>query len=78
MLNDYLLIEELTGLDRATRLRKLNALGDEAADHLRSLLPYALAHFRRVLTLLHVPPFREACWHEGRVSNHTDVSELDQ
>ncbi len=69
MLNDYRLIEELTDLDRATRLRKLNALGDEAADYLRSLLPDALARFRHVLTLLHVPPFREACWHEGRISD---------
>jgi Icc-related predicted phosphoesterase len=69
MLNDYLLIEELTGLDRATRQRKLNALGDEAADYLRSLLPDALARYRHVLTLLHVPPFREACWHEGRISD---------
>jgi 3',5'-cyclic-AMP phosphodiesterase len=68
MLNDYLLIEELTGLDWDTRLRKLNALGDEAADYLRLLLPDALARFRHVLTLLHVPPFREACWHEGRIS----------
>lgn len=69
MLNDYRLIEELTGLDREARLRKLNALGDEAADYLRSLLPEALARFRNVLALLHVPPFREACWHEGRISD---------
>ncbi len=69
MLNDYLLIEELAGLDRETRLRKLNALGDEAADYLRRLLPDALARYRHVLTLLHVPPFMEACWHEGRISD---------
>jgi 3',5'-cyclic AMP phosphodiesterase CpdA len=69
MMNDYRLIEELTGLDRATRLRKLNALGDEAADYLGRLLPDALARYRNVLTLLHVPPFKEACWHEGRISD---------
>jgi 3',5'-cyclic AMP phosphodiesterase CpdA len=69
MLNDYLLIEELTGLDQETRLRKLNALGAEAADYLGSLLPDALARYRNVLALLHVPPFREACWHEGRISD---------
>lgn len=69
MLNDYLLIEELTGLDWATRLGKLNALGAEAADYLRRLLPDALARYRHVLTLLHVPPFREACWHEGHISD---------
>jgi hypothetical protein len=69
MMNDYRLIEELTGLDRATRLRKLNALGDEAADYLGCLLPDALARYRNVLTLLHVPPFKEACWHEGSISD---------
>jgi 3',5'-cyclic-AMP phosphodiesterase len=69
LLNDYLLIQELTGLDKTTRLRHLNALGDEAADYLRGLLPEALARFQRILVLLHVPPFREACWHQGRISD---------
>jgi hypothetical protein len=32
-------------------------------------LPEALARQRRVVALTHVPPFREACWHEGRLSN---------
>jgi 3',5'-cyclic-AMP phosphodiesterase len=69
LLNDYLLIEELAGLDQATRLRKLKALGDEAAEYLRKLLPEALTRFHRVLVLVHVPPFKEACWHEGRISD---------
>jgi hypothetical protein len=33
------------------------------------VLPDALARFREVLVLTHVPPFREACWHEGRISD---------
>ena len=28
----------------------------------------ALERFEHVLVLTHVPPFREACWHEGRIS----------
>ncbi len=68
LLNDYLLIEELAGLDERGRLRRLNALGDEAAAHFRAVLPEALAQFRRLIVLTHVPPFREACWHRGRVS----------
>jgi 3',5'-cyclic-AMP phosphodiesterase len=32
------------------------------------VLPEALERFERVILLLHVPPFREACWHEGAVS----------
>ncbi|NOT58627.1 MAG: phosphoesterase [Acidobacteria bacterium] len=69
MLNDYRLIKELTALNREMLLRNLNALGDEAADYLNSILPEALARFSNVIVLLHVPPFREACWHEGRISD---------
>ncbi len=67
-LNDWRLIDEFAGLGRADRLAKLHALGDEAAAHLRAVLPAALVQHRHVLVLTHVPPFREACWHEGRVS----------
>ena len=69
LLNDYRLIEELAGLDREARLGRLQALGDEAAAHLRALLPVALSRFRRLIVLTHVPPFREACWHRGRISD---------
>ena len=69
MLNDYFLIRELAGLDRAARLRQLHALGDEAAAYLQSVLPEALAKFSEVWMLLHVPPFKEACWHEGKISD---------
>lgn len=69
MLNDYRLIEELAFLDPATRLARLNRLGDEAAAHVRATLPAALSRFSRVVFATHVPPFREACWHEGRISD---------
>lgn len=69
LLNDYRYIEELTGLDAAARLRQLNALGDEAAAHLRRVLPAAMAEFSRLILLTHVPPFREACWHQGRIAD---------
>lgn len=69
MLNDYLQIAELSGIGRAERFRRLGALGDEAAAHFRKWLPKALATHERVILLTHVPPFREACWHEGRISD---------
>jgi len=68
-LNDYVLIGEFMGLDARERLDRLHALGDEAAAHFRSLLPEALGRFRNLIVLTHVPPFREACWHEGRISD---------
>jgi Icc-related predicted phosphoesterase len=71
VLNDWGLIGEFGGSDEppAERLAKLHALGDEAGAHFRSVLPRALAQFRHVVVLTHVPPFREACWHEGRLSD---------
>jgi 3',5'-cyclic AMP phosphodiesterase CpdA len=69
VLNDYYYIAELAGLPRMLRLEKLNALGDEAAAHLQAVLPAALARFCSLVVLTHVPPFKEACWHEGRISD---------
>lgn len=84
ILNDYVLIEDFRGLLPGGRfphqlaprdvltpvLRdKLMALGDEAAAHLRRVLPDACRDFAEVLVLMHVPPFREACWHRGQLSD---------
>ncbi len=68
-LNDWEFIEEFLSLRKKARLPKLQELGDEAAAYLRSVLPDALERFRHVIVLTHVPPFREACWHEGRISD---------
>ena len=69
LLSDYSLIDEFKGLSSEGRFRKLNELGDEAADYFRQLLPSALARFPNVLLLTHVPPFREASSHEGKLSD---------
>jgi hypothetical protein len=69
LLNDYLLIEELSGLDKQERYRKLNALGDTAAEFIETRAREALAGSRNVIVLTHVPPFRDSCWHEGRISS---------
>lgn len=68
-LNDWELIGDFMGLDKARRLDKLNALGDEAAAHFRKVLPDALARFEHVYVLTHVPPFPEGCTWEGRITN---------
>jgi Icc protein len=69
MMNDYRLIAELAGHGKRDRWPLLQALGDEAAAHIRAVLPSALARYPQVLLATHVPPLREACWHEGRTSN---------
>lgn len=68
MLNDYFQIRELRGLLKPQLLAKLKALGDEAALFLEDHARQALAQWRNVLVLTHVPPFRESCWHEGSIS----------
>lgn|GEM_PF-1795550 len=69
VLNDDYLIAELAGIDRDQRRLRLNALGDEAAEHARHVLPQALAGHEEVFFLTHVPPFREACWHDGQLTD---------
>lgn len=49
--------------------RALHELGDEAADHFRKVLPEVCETARNLLVVTHVPPFREACWHDGRLSD---------
>ncbi len=68
MMNDYVLIEDLRFLAKPRLLARLSALGDEAARFLEDHARQALARWRNLLVLTHVPPFREACWHEGRIS----------
>jgi Icc protein len=59
----------LIGLDQKVRLIKLNELGGIAAADLRDVLPRALVRFPHVLLLTHVPPLKEACWHDGSISS---------
>lgn len=69
MMNDYRLIAELAHMTKAGRWPVLKALGDEAATAVREKLTKALAQYPRVWLATHLPPLREACWHEGRISD---------
>ena len=42
----------------------------KAATHFDSVLPRALNDSDHVICLTHVPPFREVCWHEGKISDN--------
>lgn len=67
-LADFHAIADLAGLSRAARIERLRELGDEAAAYLRARTAEALARFDHVVVATHVPPFEDACWHEGRRS----------
>lgn len=79
VLNDYVQIRELQKVfdekafngvfGRGTELEKtLNGLGRQAARTLGPQLEMAALDHDQILILTHVPPFREACWHEGKIS----------
>jgi Icc-related predicted phosphoesterase len=68
-LSDYSLIDEFIGLPAKERFQRLNRLGDEAAAYLEKVLPGAMERFPDLILLTHVPPFRESCWYEGRISS---------
>ncbi len=68
-LNDYLLIKELIEPDIIKRFKKLNELGDEAAEYIKRILPAALEKYRSVFLLTHVPPFKDACTYRGRITD---------
>lgn len=69
MLNDYLKIQDFIQAGSAGRLALLNRLGDQAAAYLNTILPEALDRYNHVFVLTHVPPFKEACCHEGEISH---------
>lgn len=69
MLSDYFAIRDLSGHAKPDLLSRLKALGDEAAAFFRETVPRALAKHRNVYVLTHVPPFRESCWYDGRISD---------
>ena len=69
MMNDYRLIAELAGYSKQGRLSALRAMGQEAGEHVRRCLAQAFECYREVFLVTHVPPLREACWHEGRTSD---------
>ena len=68
-MNDYKLIADLAGHHKRERWEVLKTLGDAAAAHIRQVLPPALERFEELFLLTHVPPLREACWHEGQTSD---------
>ncbi len=69
MMYDYRLIEELSKLSKADRKEVLHRLGDQSAERARVALSEAWKRLDHVILLTHVPPLREACWHEGSISD---------
>lgn len=68
-MNDFLLIQELASLEGAWRQKFLQREGLKSALRLRRQLEHARCLSRSLLVVTHIPPFREACWYEGRLAD---------
>jgi predicted phosphohydrolase len=67
-LADFSVIRDVAHLPSQRLKQMLNNLGAEEGALLRSFISQAPA-CDHMLVLTHVPPFREACWHEGKPSD---------
>jgi len=66
MLNDYVKIASLANITPQERYQRLTRLGTQAGDYLRGILPEAARQYQQVYVMTHAPPFREACWFQGK------------
>jgi predicted MPP superfamily phosphohydrolase len=66
-LADWRFIRDLQGLTTPARIAALQALGAQEAEALRGQLA-TLEPTPELIVLTHVPPFAEACWHNGKQS----------
>lgn len=69
LLNDFRLIADVAWRALPERNAVLRSLGDESAAALDTDLGEALRSHSRVVVATHVPPFAEATWHEGKLSD---------
>ena len=68
-LNDQELIRDFQGLNGESVHAKLYSLGDESAAYLREMFTKVLDSYEQIICLTHVPPFKEACWYQGKMGN---------
>ena len=66
---DWRLIKDFVGQSKLARLPIVQGLADAAAEHVRRQLEIAMEQYEKVIVLTHVPPLREACWHQGKHSD---------
>lgn len=68
MISDFYYIEEFKGTSKQAKFEKMQSLARESVQHIERLLPLALETHEEVILLTHVPPFKETCLYEGKMS----------
>lgn len=71
VMSDFLEIENFRGHDRHTIVEMSRAIAKQKADQVRPVLMEAASKYKHVYFATHFPPFREATWHDGKLSDGT-------
>jgi len=70
VLNDFLVIRELRNRTQVEIVNIVRKLADTFSDEARVLLDEAIAKgYKRILFATHVPPYAQATWHRGQMSD---------
>lgn len=70
MLNDFNFIQELQPFDRISLIRSCQDRATQLASKLGQDLTLAVEKHDNILVATHVPPFKEATWHDHKPSNN--------
>jgi predicted phosphohydrolase len=68
-LNDFPLIDDFRRARPEGWKQQLQLLGAQSAERLRVKLDALPEDARAVLVITHVPPFRDACWYQGKTTD---------
>lgn len=68
-LNDFALIDDFRDGDASRWKGQLQGLGAESAERLSAKLAELPSDAHQALILTHVPPYRDACWYQGKTTD---------
>jgi 3',5'-cyclic-AMP phosphodiesterase len=68
-LADFDLIPEFKNLNKVNRLDLMKKLASDATQEIKRKLKMALESYNHIIIGTHVPPFRESCYYDGKISN---------
>lgn len=68
-LNDFQRIGDFKACGQFAWKQKLKDIGSDSAKRLRNKLDQLAPDTHQVLILTHAPPFRDACWYEGKTTD---------
>ena len=67
-MSDFDLILDFSGLGKFEVIEKAHQIGIKSAKRIEPKLRAAAKKYKRIIVAVHVPPWKEASWHQGRMS----------